>query len=363
MKKKVLLLGLSSVLLTTNTYAEDQFQVFSTFDSEIYTEAQPVTAFVDDFDAPLTSGDSAFTYNMFEVGVGFNNFKVGLQTRFDYILNFDPDTALYTHTEKNDLAFEDRYYRYYLDAKQVTSNGMFISYDFKLLENDALTITPKLSVFASTHYQDGIVDGQVYSDEVEGEINVDYYFSKDILFKSFTPDNNPEGLGYSFDLFATWQATDSLTLALSGQDLFYETDYENSGFVEGYTTDIPFSEDENGDIVSSPTVVLATSDNGNTKNHKFNMPTRIKASADYRINNNFSTALMVKRYDQDTFTQAKGRYHFWDHWALVGGYETKSEAFLVGIENDYFGLNLKTDNLDLDKAYYANINWYMNITF
>ena len=210
MKKKILLLGFSTALISPLASADNQFQIFTHFDAEIYTEAQPVQAFVDDFDAPLKSGDSAFTYNIFEVGVGYGNFKVGLQSRYDYVLNFDPDTAKYTHTEKNDLEFEDRFYTYYLDAKQATSNGVFVSYDFKFLDKNALTITPKLSVFASSHYQDAIVNGEIYSDEVEGAVTVDYNFSKDILFKKFSPSEKPEGLGYSLDIFADWQVNDEL---------------------------------------------------------------------------------------------------------------------------------------------------------
>jgi hypothetical protein len=363
MKKKILLLGFSSALLSPLASANNQFQVFTHFDAEIYTEAQPVQAFVDDFDAPLTSGDSAFTYNIFEVGVGYGNFKVGLQSRFDYVLNFDPDTAKYTHIEKNDLAFEDRYYTYYLDAKQATSNGIFASYDFKFLDKNALTITPKLSIFASTHFQDGIVDGRIYSDEVEGDISVDYNYSKDILFKKFTPPENPEGLGYSLDIFANWQVNDELHVGFSVKDLLYKTDYEDSGYVNGQTTEIPFSQNDNGDIITQPTVSLKTSSFGNTQSHDFDMKMRMQAFADYRINDRFSTQLTLKRYDQDTFSQLKGRVHFWDHWKVQAGYETKSKAYLVGIESEYFGLNLQTDSLDLDKAYYANINWYMNIKF
>ena len=363
MKKKILLLGFSSALLSPLASANNQFQVFTHFDAEIYTEAQPVQAFVDDFDAPLTSGDSAFTYNIFEVGVGYGNFKVGLQSRFDYVLNFDPDTAKYTHIEKNDLAFEDRYYTYYLDAKQATSNGIFASYDFKFLDKNALTITPKLSIFASTHFQDGIVDGRIYSDEVEGDISVDYNYSKDILFKKFTPPENPEGLGYSLDIFANWQVNDELHVGFSVKDLLYKTDYEDSGYVNGQTTEIPFSQNDNGDIITQPTVSLKTSSFGNTQSHDFDMKMRMQAFADYRINDRFSTQLTLKRYDQDTFSQLKGQVHFWDHWKVQAGYETKSKAYLVGIESEYFGLNLQTDSLDLDKAYYANINWYMNIKF
>ncbi|MEI8642482.1 hypothetical protein P4S68_21705 [Pseudoalteromonas sp. Hal099] len=94
------MLGFSTALLSPLASANNQFQIFTHFDAEIYTEAQPVQAFVDDFDEPIKSGDSAFTYNIFEIGVGYNNFKVGLQSRYDYVLNFDPDTALYTYLEK-----------------------------------------------------------------------------------------------------------------------------------------------------------------------------------------------------------------------------------------------------------------------
>ena len=57
-----------------------------------------------------------------------------------------------------------------------------MSYDFKFLESDALSITPKLTVFASAHFQDAQVQGTVYSDEIQGALEVDYYFSKDERF-------------------------------------------------------------------------------------------------------------------------------------------------------------------------------------
>lgn len=363
MRKKLLLLGFSAIFPSPYAFAQSSFSVFTHFDAEIYTEAQPVKAFVDDFDAPLTDGDSAFTYNLFEVGVGYNNFKFGLQSRYDYVLDFDPDTAVYTHIEKNNLPFEDRLYTYYLDAKQATTNGVFVSYDFNFLDKNALTITPKLSVFASTHFLDGTVDGTVFSDEIEGDLAVDYYFSKDILFKSFTPENNPRGLGYSLDIKANWQVNDALKVGFSAKDLLYKSDYSDSGFVKGQTVDIPFSENDKGELVTQPTVSLKTSAYENTTSHSFAMKKRLFAFVDYKINERFSTQLTIKNYNKDTFSQVKGRIHFLDHWQLQLGYEPKSEAVLLGIENDYFGINLQTDNLDLDKAYYANINWYMNIKF
>ncbi|MEI8616652.1 hypothetical protein P4S63_01455 [Pseudoalteromonas sp. B193] len=54
--KKILLLGFSTAFISPLASADNQFQIFTHFDAEIYTEAQPVQAFVDDFDAPLKVG-------------------------------------------------------------------------------------------------------------------------------------------------------------------------------------------------------------------------------------------------------------------------------------------------------------------
>ena len=363
MKKTLLVMAITSSLFSSFTAAAEPTTFFTTLDAEVYTESQPVKSFIDDFDAPLKSGDSAFTFNIFELGIKTRNYTVGVQSRFDYLLEFDPDTARYLHTEKNDLPFEERDYRYFLDGKQATTNGVFVAYDFKFLDNNALTITPKFTIFSSAHFQDAKVDGTVFSDEIQGALEVDYYYSKDLLFKRFTSDENPTGLGYSFDLNINWQITPELELNVQAQDLAYETEYKEAGFVQGYTTEVPFTESESGSIITEPTIRLTTSANGHEVDHTFEMPVRLKASLNYRINNAFSAHLMAKQIKSDTFTQVTGRYHFADTWKLLGGYESNSQAFLVGIENEYIGLTLQTDSLDLDEAYYADLNWFVRVNF
>ena len=77
-----------------NTFATTSpITVFSSLNSELYTESQPIKSFIDEFNQPVTKGDSAFTYNQFEIGVNYSNFSFGLQSRYDYVMEFDPDTA------------------------------------------------------------------------------------------------------------------------------------------------------------------------------------------------------------------------------------------------------------------------------
>ncbi|WP_054013837.1 hypothetical protein [Pseudoalteromonas sp. R3] len=362
LKKITPLLSLCCLPLSQEAFsAPDDIQLIHQFHSEIYTEAQPVKAFVEDFDGPLTEGDSAFTYNLFELGMKYKGIGIGAQSRFDYLLAFDPDTARYTHTEKNDLPFEQRNYRYYLWGRQATTNGIFLSYDLSLLDNK-LIVTPKFTYFKSTHFQEAEVDGTIFGSEVEGKLQAEYYFSKDVLFKSFTPVDNPQGDGYSFDLSVDWQITKDLRVWAAGKDLMYETKYEGAGFVNGFTTDIPFTEREGG-IDTTPSVRLRTSAYDQEIEYTFERDARYYLGVDYRINDRFSTELKARKFIDDTFIQANLSYHFSDSWALFGGYETHSEAVELGIKNDYAGFSVKMDNPDIEKAYYVNLNWFVNLTF
>lgn len=362
LKKITPLLSLCCMSLSQTAFsASNDIQLIHQFHSEIYTEAQPVKAFVDDFDKPLTEGDSAFTYNVFELGMKYKGIGIGAQSRFDYLLAFDPDTARYTHTEKNDLPFENRNYRYYLWGRQATTNGIFLSYDLELLDKK-LIVTPKFTYFKSTHFQDARVDGTIFGDEIEGKLEAEYYFSKDILFKSFTPSENPEGDGYSLDLEIDWQITDDLRVWAAGKDLIYETKYTGAGFVNGFTTDIPFTEREDG-IDTTPSVRLRTSAYDQEIEYTFERDARYYVGADYRINDKFSTEVKARKFIDDTFFQANLTYHFGDGWALFGGYETHSEAFELGIKTQHAGLSVKMDNLSVDDAHYVNLNWFINLGF
>ncbi|MDK1286135.1 hypothetical protein [Pseudoalteromonas umbrosa] len=349
---------LLTILFSSSIYAND-FEIINTFDSEIYTEAQPVKSFIDEFDQPLKSGDSAFTFNVFELGVKYKNFSFGAQSRYNYTLEFDPDTALFTYLEKNDLEFEKRNYRYLLKGKQSTSHGIFFSYDFNLLD-EAITVSPKVTYYQSAHFQDAVVDGTVFSDEIKGALQTQYFFSKDILFKSFTPEQSPEGEGYSFDLYLHWKITDDLRISFKGLDLINETKYSGVGFVNGITTDVPFT--EKGDsIETEPSIRLRTSAYGREVDYSFEHEARYYFDVQYRLNNRISFDIYSRRFYKDTFIQGNVNYHFNENWRVFTGYETNSQAFELGIANEYLGFSVKTDDLDLDRAYYANINWFVRL--
>jgi len=362
-KLKIKLYFYLCIFIHFNTFATTSpLTIFSTLNSEVYAESQPIKSFIDKFDQPLTKGDSAFTYNQFEVGVTYSAFSFGLQSRYDYVMEFAPDTALYTHTEKNDLEFEDRFYTYDLKAKNATSHGMFFSYKIDF-ESKKMTLTPKLSIFSSKHFQDGDINGEVFADKPQGNFLIDYYFSKDRLFKSFSPQQRPKGLGVSLDIAFDWQISEQLKLGLAVKDLYYKGNYSNSGYALGHIQDIPFQEDNMGNVSSEPAIILKTSGNGHTKDHTLTMPARYYSYLDYKISPLFSTAVAFRSIKNDRFASVIGRWHFTPHWAVTAGYEDKSEAWQIGIGSQTMGIYFKTDSFDFDQANYLNFNTYISISF
>jgi len=360
---KIKLTFYACLFIHFNTFATTSpLTIFSSINSEVYAESQPIKSFIDKFDQPVTKGDSAFTYNQFELGVKYANFSFGLQSRYDYVMEFDPDTALYTYTEKNDLEFEDRYYTYKLKAKNATSHGMFFSYKMDF-SDPKITLTPKISIFSSKHFQDGDIKGEVFADEPQGNFMIDYHFSKDRLFKSFSPQVRPKGVGVSLDLAVDWQVSKQLKLGLAVKDLYYKNKYSDVGYALGSIQDIPFQEDNEGNVYSEPAISLKTSGNNQTKDHTLTMPARYYGYADYQISPDFSAQLAFRSIKKDTFTSIVGRWHFANDWAVTTGYEDKSEAWKIGIGSQSIGINFQTDSLDFDQAYYLHFNIYLSISF
>ncbi len=351
------------ILIHFNTYATTSpLTIFTTLNSEVYAESQPIKSFIDEFNRPLSKGDSAFTYNQFEIGATYSNFSFGLQSRYDYVMEFAPDTALYTHIEKNDLAFEQRFYSYKLKAKNATSHGMFFSYKINF-KNPDITFTPKLAIFSSKHFQDGVINGEVFADEPKGNFIIDYFFSKDRLLKSFSPNERPKGQGVSLDIALDWQISEQLKLGLAVKDLYYKNKYSNAGYSLGHIQDIPFQQDSSGNVFSEPAIDLKTSGNNNTKSHTLKMPARYYGFIDYSVSPKLSAKLSMRTIKKDIFTALESRWFFTPNIAIVGGYENKSNAWLLGIESKSIGISFQTDSLDLDKAYHLNFNTYVSISF
>lgn len=337
-------LGFSTSALADNTNA-----IYIQLDAEIYTESQPVNAFVDDFDKPLTEGDSAFTFNRLRIGGQWQNWQVGVQTRYDWWMEFDPDTALYTHLDKTNQPFESRRYRYFLDAKHMISNGLFVGYQWQIDKQWQLSATANL--LTGAHFQDGTVDGYLNTSNDEAALAVDYYYSKDRLFKSFAVDERPTGWGASLDLLLRYQLDNNWSTEIALTDLAHFVKFTDSPYAVGVSREQPFAID-NGQISNQPRVEIQTHLGGPAVDHNLHLPVRARWSTTWRSDSWYGAALHVRRIAGDSFVQPQLLLQYSDDVQMQVGYQTHSKSwhlstYLYGITLAWAG-----DASNLDDAHY-----------
>ena len=334
------------LLLAVSIFPSHAASIKSYLELDVLSEPQPVKAFIDDWDKDYESGDSAYTHDRYIIEADTPWGQVGIQTRYDYRLKFDPDTALYTYLEKNDLPFEDRDYRYQLDGQHATLFGVYFARAFSF-EEKKITLTPSLHLYTGKHYQDAQVDGFIANDGDSGTLEVDYYFTKDRLFKTFDVDERPTGRGYGLDLKLDWQVMENWQLSLDIRDLIFRVRFTDSPFATGASTQSPLQVND-GLLNAFPTISLQTHLNGNERDHSLKLKPRFYLTNRYRINDTFSASLRVNRTIDDTFIIPSAIWHISDTWQTEIGFNTETSAPLVGVRHTNFWLELSADKTNID---------------
>ena len=119
--------------------------IYTELDSFSLSEPQPIYETIKDWQGHYEGGDFAETFNRFELGFRWHNWRVGYVARYDYRMNFSRDTALFYYQDKNDLTPESDYvYDVDIEAYHQSSQGIAFHYDWRPLEQ--LTLTGSLAV-------------------------------------------------------------------------------------------------------------------------------------------------------------------------------------------------------------------------
>ena len=88
-------LVLQALFLASQSFAHEhgELELFLRANSFAFSEAMPVAQLIDELTgAPPNKGDIAFTYNKSELGVALNDFEISFFQRYDYYIEFSPDT-------------------------------------------------------------------------------------------------------------------------------------------------------------------------------------------------------------------------------------------------------------------------------
>lgn len=196
-------------------------------EADAYSQPVSVHAFTRHWQDDLSSGDHAFAHARAELSRRRGRDEFALIWRYDYLLNFDGDTARLYHAYEHDALPPTGDWPVEIRARHTEARGFRWSREFE--PSSRWTLSPAINLLQGVGLTEGVVSGRVglrtpgfaSRDFRSADLRVDYHYDKPSLHEDdlgWRPPG-PEAWGYSLDLGAEWRPGPSLTLGLLARDL------------------------------------------------------------------------------------------------------------------------------------------------
>ena len=336
-----------------------------------HSPAQPIAAFIKDWDAPLDSGEHAYAQARASLDVRPANSAIsyGLAWRYDYLMSFDQQTAdLYWQYQNKKIPNQNQTYALQLEAKHNERVGANIGFTQQITPDWQLTTYA--NVWQGQHVLEGTAKGSITSQAFsDGEIiknidrlnktetNIDYYYDKPALGEedlNWYPDK-PSGYGYSFDLNLIGQLSDRTQLSIRGYDILGRMrwkDTPSTAYVLDYDINRPTTDKTRGQ--------LDTDDVTQT------LPWRVEGSLMHKLNNQWQLGAHGEANDIQNLYQLSAGYQIASAAfpiTMTGLVEPQTKALGLAVDSKYGGAKLLTDSLDSQKAKRSEISLYGRYTW
>lgn len=339
-----------------------EFEVLASADSP----AQPITAFIDDWDAPLDSGEHAYVQGRLALTVqpAHSVISYGLAWRYDYLMEFSEETAeVYWQYENKQNPTQSKSYPLFLKAKHNERFGANIGFTQSIAAD--WQVTAKANLWQGLHALDGKVTGNLSNRILaDSELNnirdtidkadayLDYYYDKPALEEENLGWNpaQPSGYGYSIDLNLTGKLSDKTWLNIRGYDVLGRMRWKDMP-----STRYALDYDVDGRPLYSLEGQLETKDITQT------LPWRVEGSLMHQLDDQWQLGLQGQVNEvQDLYQLSAGyllnnyRYPF----MLTALVEPQTQALGLALDSRYGGIKVLTDDLDSQKAKRSEISLY-----
>lgn len=341
-------------------------QIDWTVMASAHSPAQPIAAFIKDWDAPLDSGKHAYAQGRTSLNVrpADSPISYGLAWRYDYMTTFSQETAdLYWQYQNKQLPNQNQTYALELDAQHNERFGANVGFAQQLTSNWQLTTYA--NIWKGLHLLDGEAKGSITSQAYpDGEIvrnidrlnrtktYVDYYYDKPALGEedlNWHP-NKPTGYGYSLDISLTGTLTDRTRLSVRGYDVLGRMHWKDTPSTQ-YVLDY----DANRRPIDMTEGQLDTDDITQT------LPWRVEGSLIHQLNPQWQLGVHGQVNDiQGLYQLSAGYQTNEDYYPLIitGLIEPQTQALGLAVDSQYGGIRLLTDSLDSEKAQRSEVSLY-----
>ena len=311
-----------------------------------FSESMPVAQLVDQLKGPPPNrGDIAFTYNKAELGVGLKNLELSFFQRYDYYIEFSPDTMnLWYGVENLKDIYKNRVFDIFLRANHQRSSGVTLAYTYRF--DQSLQVKLAASYLHSDRLVDGLLTGRILKSDGDyaGDIYVDYNYTEDVLFDRKV--DTVTGDGYALDIFLDWDPSDQLTINLSLEDVISKIFW-----IEVPATTAKLSSDrvvfnDDGTITSKPNL----SGNQGFRNHTQRLPLRADLKAHYHFGARYSGIGRWQRYDDFDYPSMGFSYNPDKQNNVELTYNLVTHGTMLALTTSSYSLHVLTDKFSLSRA-------------
>ena len=343
---------------TANESSDSDYQFY--FDSHMfgYSETAPIKQIVDDMEGPyFDGGKNSFTHNIWELGVKKEGWKTAYIIRYDYALEYSPDTAEIIYGDKNNVSLEkNRIYDVDLSLIHSRSTGFKFGYEWQVKPN--FFIGMDLSYLETQRFLKGDITGQFSAseDDYTGQIDLDYVYREDKLLGRKV--KVPTGRGYALDVAWRWQSANALWRFSGGwTDLLSKIRIKKAPFTSATASTDRISFDDQGKINVKP--VLSGLEG--YRKEILRLPKQAKLEAFYQYQPKVALGVALYRYGDLNFPSTKFEYSLSKNQTLNAGFDYKSDALTLGFSSSFFKMSLTSDRLSLARARTLGLDMSVNI--
>jgi hypothetical protein len=235
-----------------------KMQTYSLVDSLSYSDTVSIQSALNNWrKGYFKPGQRQWSWNWLELGVRKNNMGIGLIARMDYDLRFNKDTSeFYWLTSNKKPLPTGGNFNLDLKAKAFKAIGLRVFWGDQIsLHEQPFHYQIGLSYLRAYYRIDGSITGtanMLSNSNYQYYGNVDYAYTRDILFGRKVSAVN--GNGFSFDLNLDGQLTSKIAYKLQVRDLFARIYWHDMPYTQAVVNSNQQSLDKNGYLSIVPLI-------------------------------------------------------------------------------------------------------------
>lgn len=322
----------------------EKYNPYLSFESFAHSEPIAIKAITKQWDAPLHNGDMALAFGRAEIGVGWNQWRLGVFRRHDYFYEFSPDTAYLKHSSENNLPLDTgKQLDIYIEANSIIANGVSLTHSFVLAKAN---VDVRLSYLKGRELTSGQLAGNaevLAENDYDLMFDVDYFYSEDELFDREVV--RPQGEGYSVDINIDWSFDSRWNFTLTVNDLLAKLFWKNAPRTMATGNTATKVYDEAGYVVFNPVISGLETD----QNYAQTLPRKISFKTEYTLGEQL-LLFEFQDFEIKRFYSIGAGFMPYENHHVNLFYNVTASALKVHYQNQWLTFSVISDEWEFHKA-------------